>query len=51
MSALSAREEKLPQPSTGRKNKRRKIAPSQDETLKLSNICCFVPAIKVGQCL
>lgn len=51
MSALSATEEKLPQPSIGRRNMRRMIAPPQDETLKLSKICCSVPAVKVGQCL
>jgi len=49
MSALSGTEEKLSQPSTGRKNGRRMIAPSQDETLKLSKICCFIPTVKVGQ--
>lgn len=51
MSVLPATEEKLPQSSIGRRNIRRMIAPPQDETLKLSKVCCFVPAVKVGQCL
>lgn len=51
MSALPETEEKLSQTSFGRKNMRRMIAPRQGGTLKLSKFCCFVPAVKVGQCL